>query len=74
MTSILVAVSAKPYWLNISHMSHTPTSCTVYAPMDGRDLLASTPTGLGKTGFLFMLMLVVRDISALQMRLWHSRR
>jgi superfamily II DNA/RNA helicase len=32
--------------------------------MDGRDLLASTPTGLGKTGFLFMLMLVVRDISA----------
>jgi len=29
----LVAVSAKPYWLNISHMSHTPTSCMVYAPM-----------------------------------------
>jgi hypothetical protein len=32
--------------------------------MDGHDLLASTPTSLGKTGFLFMLMLVVRDISA----------
>jgi hypothetical protein len=32
MTPILVAVSAKPYWLNISHMSHTPTSCMVYAP------------------------------------------
>jgi len=32
--------------------------------MDGFDLLVTTPTGLGKTGYLIMLMLVVREISA----------
>jgi ATP-dependent helicase YprA (DUF1998 family) len=31
--------------------------------MDGYDLLAATPTGSGKTGYLIMLMLVVREIS-----------
>jgi ATP-dependent helicase YprA (DUF1998 family) len=32
--------------------------------MDGFDLLVTTPTGSGKTGYLIMLMLVVRVISA----------
>jgi hypothetical protein len=32
--------------------------------MDGFDLLATTPCGSGKTGYLIMLMLVVCDISA----------
>ena len=32
--------------------------------MDGFDLLVTTPTGSGKTGYLIMLMLVVREISA----------
>ena len=32
--------------------------------MDGFDLLASTPTGSGKTGYLILLMLVVREIAA----------
>ena len=32
--------------------------------MDGFDLLPSTPTGSGKTGYLILLMLVVREIAA----------
>ena len=32
--------------------------------MDGYDLLATTPTGSGKTGYFIMLMLVVCEISA----------
>jgi ATP-dependent helicase YprA (DUF1998 family) len=31
--------------------------------MDGYDLLATTPTGSGKTGYLTMFMLVVRNIA-----------
>ena len=43
---------------------HTYQLHGICPPMDSRDLLASTPTSLGKTGFLFMLMLVIQDISA----------
>jgi len=32
--------------------------------MDGFDLFVTTPTSSGKTGYLIMLMLVVREISA----------
>ena len=32
--------------------------------MDGFDLLATTPTGSGKVGYLILLMLVVREIAA----------
>src|ERR1700683_4222375 len=32
--------------------------------LDGFDLLATTPTGSGKTGYLIMLMLIVREISS----------
>jgi superfamily II DNA/RNA helicase len=32
--------------------------------MDGFDLLATTPTGSGKTGYLILLMLVIREIAA----------
>jgi hypothetical protein len=32
--------------------------------MVGFDLLVTTPTGSGNTGYLIMLMLVVREISA----------
>ena len=32
--------------------------------MDGFDLLATTPTGSGKVGYLILLMLVVREIPA----------
>ena len=32
--------------------------------MDGYDLLATTPTGLGKAGYFILLMLVVREIAA----------
>ena len=32
--------------------------------MDGLDLLATTPCGLGKSGYLILLMLVVQEIAA----------
>ena len=32
--------------------------------MDGFDLLATTPTGSGKAGYLILLILVVREIAA----------
>ena len=32
--------------------------------MDGFDLLATTPTGSGKVGYLILLRLVVREIAA----------
>src|SRR6202050_5771359 len=32
--------------------------------MDGYDLLATTPTGSGKSGYYILLMLVVREIAA----------
>ena len=32
--------------------------------MDGFDLLATTPTGSGKVGYLILLVLVVREIAA----------
>jgi ATP-dependent helicase YprA (DUF1998 family) len=35
----------------------------ICAVLDGRDLLATMATGSGKTGYFFMLMLVMRAIS-----------
>jgi hypothetical protein len=56
---------------NTSHEPHDYQldGCPV---MDGYDLLATTPTGSGKTGFLFMLMLVVpeRFMSFSRLRFW----
>ncbi|KIM81192.1 hypothetical protein PILCRDRAFT_821645 [Piloderma croceum F 1598] len=38
--------------------------------MDGFDLLATTPCGSGKLGYLILLMLVVREIAADETRNW----
>ena len=39
------------------------TGWMVYPVMDGYDLLATTLTGSGKTGYFIMLMLVVHEIT-----------
>ena len=43
---------------------HTYQLDGICPALDGIDLLATIPTGSGKTGYLIMLMLVVREISA----------
>jgi ATP-dependent helicase YprA (DUF1998 family) len=43
---------------------HTYQLDGICPALDGIDLLVTIPTGSGKTGYLIMLMLVVREISA----------
>jgi len=49
---------------NIFHDPHDYQLDSICPVLDGFDLLATTPTGSGKTGYLIMLMLIVREISS----------
>jgi|SRR6267154_1036082 len=48
----------------VAYDPHTYILDGICPVLDGFDLLATTPTGSGKTGYLILLMLIVREIAA----------
>lgn len=47
----------------LAYLAHDYQLDGICPVIDGYDLLATTPTGSGKTGYLIMLMLVGRELS-----------
>jgi hypothetical protein len=48
----------------VAYDPHTYILDGICPVLDGFDLLATTPTGSGKMGYLILLMLIVREIAA----------